>query len=557
MDEPSCTKSRNTPPGDNPGWMSRIHRHGHEILLVLTILLTVVIRLRLLDIPLERDEGEFAYMGQLILQGIPPYQLSYNLKLPGIYAAYALIMLGFGQTTAGIHLGFLVVNVATTLLVFLLGVRLFDRFAAVIAACSFAILSLSPSLFGTSAHATHFVLLPALAGILLMLRSIESGRAALLFWSGILLGVSFLMKPPAIFFILFSCLYLLHALRRRADDRFRRVLACGGCLLAGASIPFALTCGALYTSGVFDKFFFWTFSYAWQYGTRIPLSLGWELFLGSSLEVIGHWYLLSAMAVVGMGFLLFSGAYRPRRTFVAGFLLFSFLAVCPGLYFRPHYFILLLPAVSLLIGIGAGGICAFEGSRSPRGKSLAGLLFIAVLLHGLYHYRAFFFEWTPAQACRSMYDVNPFPESVEIASFIRSHSGKEDRVAVIGSEPQIYFLANRHSATGHIYTYALMEDQKYARKMQEDMIDEVERAAPRFLIFVNVFTSWLPQSDSDRHIFRWFEAYSQADYDLTGVIEIVRGGPTRYRWGDQAALSRPASPDYLLVYKKKGRQDAP
>lgn len=37
--------------------------------------------------PLERDEGEYAYAGQLMLQGIPPYQLAYNMKLPGTYAA--------------------------------------------------------------------------------------------------------------------------------------------------------------------------------------------------------------------------------------------------------------------------------------------------------------------------------------------------------------------------------------------------------------------------------------------------------------------------------------
>ena len=52
--------------------------------------LVVAIRIRLLGIPLERDEGEYAYAGQLILQGIPPYKLAYNMKFPGTYAAYAV-----------------------------------------------------------------------------------------------------------------------------------------------------------------------------------------------------------------------------------------------------------------------------------------------------------------------------------------------------------------------------------------------------------------------------------------------------------------------------------
>lgn len=140
------------------------------------VLFTGFIRLRLLSIPLERDEGEFAYMGQLILQRIPPYFISYNMKFPGIYAAYALIMMIFGQTVEGIHLGFLLINAATIILLFLLVKRLYDSYAGMIASASFAILSVSPSILGTSAHASHFVLLPALGGILLMLKAIDSGK---------------------------------------------------------------------------------------------------------------------------------------------------------------------------------------------------------------------------------------------------------------------------------------------------------------------------------------------------------------------------------------------
>ena len=71
---------------------------GWEYLAIaLVILLIAGIRFRLRDFPLERDEGEYAYAGQLILQGIPPYELAYNMKLPGTYAAYAAIMAIFGH----------------------------------------------------------------------------------------------------------------------------------------------------------------------------------------------------------------------------------------------------------------------------------------------------------------------------------------------------------------------------------------------------------------------------------------------------------------------------
>ncbi|MBI4172199.1 MAG: hypothetical protein HY511_05525, partial [Actinobacteria bacterium] len=97
--------------------------HG---LVALLVLATAAVRLRLLGLPLDRDEGEYAYLGQLLLQGIPPYATAYNFKMPGIYGIYALILAVFGQSASGFHAGLLVVNAASTVVVFLLAARLFD-----------------------------------------------------------------------------------------------------------------------------------------------------------------------------------------------------------------------------------------------------------------------------------------------------------------------------------------------------------------------------------------------------------------------------------------------
>src|SRR5271165_1064179 len=109
-------------------------------LLLLIILLFALIRYRLREMPLERDEGEYAYAGQLILQGIPPYQLAYNMKLPGTYAAYAVILAVFGQTPTGIHIGLLIVNAATSVLLFFLAKRLMTPLAGLGTSAAFALL---------------------------------------------------------------------------------------------------------------------------------------------------------------------------------------------------------------------------------------------------------------------------------------------------------------------------------------------------------------------------------------------------------------------------------
>lgn len=53
-------------------WLQTVRRYRAWILVGLTILFVVVVRVRLREMPLERDEGEDAYGGQLLLQGIPP-----------------------------------------------------------------------------------------------------------------------------------------------------------------------------------------------------------------------------------------------------------------------------------------------------------------------------------------------------------------------------------------------------------------------------------------------------------------------------------------------------
>ena len=53
--------------------------------------------------------------------------------------------------------------------------------------------------------------------------------------------------------------------------------------------------------------------------------------------------------------------------FLFGFLLFSFLCVCPGFYFRQHYFIVFLPCVAILAGIGSVAVvgAVFRLPRRP------------------------------------------------------------------------------------------------------------------------------------------------------------------------------------------------
>jgi hypothetical protein len=520
-------------------------------LLTLILLLTCAIRFHLRNIPLERDEGEYAYAGQLMLQGMPPYKLAYNMKLPGTYAAYALIMEVFGQTTEGIRFGVLIVNLATIVLVFLLARRFGGRVAGVASAASYALLSVSPSVLGFCGHATHFVVLAAVGGILLLLKAIEQDRKFLFFCSGVLLGVGYLMKQPGAIFVLFGALYFLRT-QYRHSIKWRELAEPLGFYSLGAALPFLITCLLLWRAGVFSAFWFWTVSYASQYASNNGLVLGsyycylvFSRILSSSMWI----WLIAGLGVVAV---CLDRRSTQRSQFLLGFLIFSFLAVCPTLAFRPHYFILMLPVVSVLTGAAVSAaarrLYALTERRSLRYTTY--VLFTLALVACFYRQRDFFLETDPIAACRSVYFSEPFPEAVPIADYIRQHTPEHAKIAVLGSEPEIYFYAHRQSATGYIYTYGLMEDQKYALQMQQQMIAEIEASRPEVLVFVNLYTSWGPNPHTQPLIYAWARKYIQNQYEITGVVDVPMT-KTNYRWGSDAKNYPPKPYGAIMVFNRK------
>ncbi len=524
--------------------------------MLIVVLFCAAVRIRLLQTPLERDEGEYAYAGQLILQGIPPYARVYNMKLPGVYATYALIMALFGQSPTGIHLGLLMVNTVTIILVFLLARKLFCTVTALVAAASFAILSLSASVLGVFAHATHFVILPATGGLLLLLKAEESKKRSILFWSGICFGLAFLMKQHGIFFAIFGASYLLlrcnDFLRYHAGVEIKnQKLLLEAIFLLGVATPFALTCLTLLLTGVLPKFWFWTLTYAWRYVTETSLSSGWNLFKSGFSYVVQSTYMLWILAGLGLISLFANKDARKRALFIFGLLLFSFLAVCPGFYFRSHYFIVMLPVLAILNGIAVS--TAFTMARKVKSLAvhlLAILVFIFILGYSIFEQRTVFFTATPCEVCRMSYGGACFPEALEVGRYIRENSSENDQIVVLGSEPEIYFYSHRLSATGHIYMYPLMETCALAEKMQREMIKETMAGKPKFLVAVCIPTSWMRRQESPTLLFNWFKLYAAKHYHLIGTVEIIDLKHTEYRWGDELKGYKPKAENRILIFRR-------
>jgi hypothetical protein len=514
--------------------------------LALIVMAGAALRLRFVDIPLNRDEGEYAYGAQLLLQGVPPYTRLYSMRWPGIYAAYAAMLAAFGATHTGIHVGLAIVGAATTVVLFALGRRLFGAIGGLAAAAVYAILATDGGLRGFAAYSEHFVVALALAGLVLTLHAIETRRLGVAAAGGLVLGLAVTMKQPGVFFVALAIAWTLWTTWRRGSAWIEG----GAAVLGGAALPLIAMLAWLASAGVLSAFVFWTMTYAGEYLAGGSVAIAMD----SLRDTVWPFARASAgalmLAAVGATALWWDARARPHRTFVAALALASLTAVSPGLYLRPQYLLLGLPVVCLLAGLGAAAVARRFAAGAWGRATIASVLVVVAIATALWTQRAFILQRDTHLLARDAYHGNPFPEAVVIGDYLRAHMAPGDSVAVIGSEPEIYFYARRASATGYVYMYPLMEDHTYARQMQDELIRDVERARPAYLVFVSVPYSWLVRPTSHLAIFAWLDETRRTRFERVGIVDIVARERTEYRWGVDAVAYTPRSRFWVEILRR-------
>jgi hypothetical protein len=521
--------------------VDRFSRRLSWAALALLLLAVAAVRVRLLGVPLERDEGEYAYIGSLLLHGVAPWAEAWNMKWPGVYAVYALLIGLGGPNAAAIHAGLLVANVWSALACALLARRLFGDAAALVAGTAYAATSLSSAVLGPWAHAEQFAVGLALGGLLLA-HGARGPRG--LAGAGLLLGAAVVVKQNAAPLAAFGALWV--AATRARGPRAESLPRLGAFAAGAAAVP-AATLLALWAAGVFPRFWFWTMTYAASYGSQVSLGDGLEA-LAFALRRLwsaqGAWWLAAA---VGLAAPLWNAGVRRGVAFAAALFAAGLLGASLGLYFRPQYFVLALPGLALLAGAAAHAL-PLRSARAHAG-ACAGLA-AAGLVTPIGVESAVLLRATPEQAARAVYGVNPFPEAVVLGRELAARTAPGDRIAVLGSEPELFFYSGRRSATGYIYVYPLMEPQPYARSMQEEMVSQLRAARPEMLVYVNVAVSWLMRSDSPRALVDWAAATAAAEYEAVGVADILPEG-TRYVFGEAARGYQPVSRNWVSLLRRR------
>ena len=523
------------------------------LLLAIVVLSVCIIRWRLVGMPLERDEGEYAYFGHLILNGVSPYQEAYNMKLPGIYYMYALIMAVFGETYRGIHIGFLLMNAATMILFFQAFKKLFNPMTALLAVGFYGLMAMSNNVLGFAAHATHFAVFYLALSLFFLSKYEQNKKILFAFLTGAMLGMAFLMKQQAVYFILFGGIVFSVFQFMEKPLNIRKIIIHVLSFSFAVFIPYILVVLVMLATGTFDKFWFWTVKYASKYASGVPWEQGKDLLSMTFSPIWEENKWIWILAIIGVVIILFTKFSVKQKILAISFAVFGILATTPGFYFRQHYFIVVLPAAALMAGITLDYIGRFITDKikiKAIGLALPLLVLFFLINSTLSTGKWYYSTENPVMLCKAIYGTNPFTESVDIAKYIQANSSDTDKIAVLGSEPQIPFYANRRSATGHIYTYGLMEIHEYNLKMQEEMVAEIEKNKPKFLVFCNVPFSWLSKPKSPMRIFEWYNKYATENYNIVGLVDIPDRGPSSFYWNADAQR-KPQNQNSVWIFKRK------
>jgi hypothetical protein len=334
---------------------------------------------------------------------------------------------------------------------------------------------------------------------------------------------------------------------------FASMIKQGTVFTVGALLPYILVLLIFNWAGAFDKFWFWTVQYASKYASGLSFFQGQIAFKSSFVPMWQEFGFLWLLFFAGMGLVFLSSFSLKQKIFATGFALFAFLSICPGFYFRQHYFVSLLPAIGLLAAIGLSIITSFV-ARWFKVRSFSFFLpviLVICFMIALVHQKEYYLELQPDEISKTYYGANPFVESLELADFIKENSSPSDKIAVIGSEPQIYFYADRFAATGYLYTYGLVESHAYNKQMQEEMIAQIENTKPKFIAYCNVEFSWLYHEGAPRLIYEWSDKYTNQYYELTGVIDLANPYEAIYKWNEEAKNYQPSGKEFIKVYKRK------
>ncbi len=530
------------------------------IVLGLIAIFYYYIRSHFFEVPMERDEGIYAYYGQLAMEGKTPYLDFYESRLPGIFYMYGLLIAIFGSFK-GLAVGITLLNIGSFLFLYHFAKSWFDEHkpTAFAVAAAALLLGLAPEISGFTRQSEHIVVFWATGGLFFLQKGLIQNRWGLLLTSGVFMCLSMLTKPNGVFFIILgglaTVLYYAQKTQIEGDgeNRFKNIIVKGLIYSAGVFGTFGLLCLIMWLMGALSEMFYWSVTFSGQYATRIPWTgengqLGGKDYFMFAFKAATKNYLyfwLIAGAGLIMNFLIKgekNSWYKKIGLLLIAF--FSFMTITPSLSFYGHYWLMLVPALALCFGAAFYSLFALSHKNQSVGWAViaapALLLVINITTLNKYYFTA---KKDIPKVVSGTYGGNPFNEAYEIGKYVKAKSKPNDQMLLIGSEPQLLIYTGLKSATRHAYFSYLMQDSTMLniKSWQQEFEKDITEKKPRFIVFFNHDISILANPKAN---FAWLNNLLSTVipplYKPVGYVDLLGRPDVKYVLNDaQAATYQP------------------
>lgn len=491
------------------------------------LLVAVLLRLPALDMLIDNDGGARAYHARLILAGEPLYGTHHTgHHLPAIYYTYATAMALFGDSAWAIQLFLLLWTLPTVYFMYRLTLELTDDGGtAVLAALFYAILSAHLQLWGQTAETELFANLFRITAVWLLVVLLKRQKPAWQFVGvGILAAGAFLYKAVYLSPVAMCAAALLLIWWQTGHRPGAGRLFWQRAVWSGTGFVMGITAVAAYfaVQGLLPRL--WqVFTLVQEYSDRSS-GLNEELVTGFMRIMLYPLLPLWGLAVNNAVLLLFSLAglllvllkrpWRKRLLFLLPvWYLLSFIEAGLKLELFAHYYLLIVPALSLL---AAWFLRKLYQDLQATGKVqmatavFASLLFVALLASALENgtYHILYLRYLGGEMSRAQFIEDGWPgfgerlvRAAELADYVKQNSEPADRIYYWSQDVQLYYLAERQSPVDIIWPYDLEAAQNLAALF----------GSQTRLIIID---RWREPAPPD-----WFMAELAANYELTDQFD--------------------------------------
>jgi 4-amino-4-deoxy-L-arabinose transferase-like glycosyltransferase len=419
--------------------------------IILIGLALIVTRLPMLFSPfIDVDEALFAVFARVWQHGGIPYVDAVEGKAMGIYYFYALASWLAGSlpdiNMLAVHiLGIIWVGL-TAWVIGRIAARLAGECAGLWAALFFVLFTsfFVPKIIATSMEVV--LLLPVCLAMDLLLRDADQIRPVSSFLAGVLISIAMIVKYQAGIMIPIIVVYFW-LLRLPPRKAFVHTLLFG---LGGIPAPLMML-WHLHSGDALPDFWHWNFGHSLYYikSGSATIDLGRKL-LSHVATFIAATLLVWVLTAQRFGTWCRNGwsAWR-REPLEAGVWIWFFLSiipVCMGRRFYGHYFLLVMPQLSILAALKLVSWDATAWRRCR--KWVVGLILfpLALSLYGRFNMRPFYVPMHEEY----IDDYKPYGD------YLKSRTQPDDRILVWGYSPAVYWFAERLPATRFLWSDLLV-----------------------------------------------------------------------------------------------------